>query len=113
MAGNVTSSPGCSNNGLISWWLTKGGKIIGGWVKVDWWLQNFCSLYPAGDDLQVLSKDWHHALGRNHHANWPRTDTVSDTVVAPPSDLSTALVRTLEALPQSEEGDSLPCLRGT
>ena len=29
------------------WWLNRGGKIIGGWVEVDWWLQNFCSDHRA------------------------------------------------------------------
>jgi len=32
-----------SENTWIDWWLTKGGNKIGGWVEVDWWLQNFCS----------------------------------------------------------------------
>ena len=26
-------------------WLNRRGKIIGGWVEVDRWLQNFCSLF--------------------------------------------------------------------
>jgi len=28
---------------LNPWWLNRRGKIIGGWVEVDRWLQNFCS----------------------------------------------------------------------
>ena len=31
------------------WWLNRGGKIIGGWVEVDWWLQNFCSMKTVFD----------------------------------------------------------------
>jgi len=29
---------------LNPWWLNRRGKIIGGWVEVDRWLQNFCSV---------------------------------------------------------------------
>jgi len=32
---------------LNPWWLNRRGKIIGGWVEVDRWLQNFCSGDPA------------------------------------------------------------------
>jgi len=28
---------------LNPWWLNRRRKIIGGWVEVDRWLQNFCS----------------------------------------------------------------------
>ena len=43
VAENVTFLVGGSENTLIHWWLRKGGLKIGGWVEVDWWLQNFCS----------------------------------------------------------------------
>jgi len=29
-----------------NWWLGRGGKKIGGWVEVDWWLQRFISVIP-------------------------------------------------------------------
>ena len=29
---------------LNPWWLNRRGNIIGGWVEVDRWLQNFCSV---------------------------------------------------------------------
>ena len=45
VAENVTFFVGGSENTLIHWWLRKGGLKIGGWVEVDWWLQNFCSAH--------------------------------------------------------------------
>jgi len=44
VAQNVTSFVGGSENTLIHSWLGKGGGKIGGWVEVEWWLQNFCSV---------------------------------------------------------------------
>jgi len=43
VAENVTFFDDGSENTSIHSWLRKWGKKIGGWVEVDWWLQNFCS----------------------------------------------------------------------
>jgi len=51
VAENVTLIPDGSKKVLIHWWLEKGGQKIGGWVEVDWWLQNFCSVKLA---IQIL-----------------------------------------------------------
>ena len=42
---------------LNPWWLNRRGKIIGGWVEVDRWLQNFCSHH----DLCFFMVDAHTA----------------------------------------------------
>jgi len=41
---------------LNPWWLNRRGKIIGGWVEADRWLQNFCSgLVTLDDSLGLVT----------------------------------------------------------
>jgi len=57
VAENVTLAFSGFKKILNPWWLNRRGKIIGGCVEVDRWLQNFCSLLcpVANDDVLLLS----------------------------------------------------------
>jgi len=42
---------------LNPWWLNRRGKIIGGWVEVDRWLQNFCSQISVTSQCDFVGPD--------------------------------------------------------
>jgi len=107
-AGKARWFDGCRVSLLVVVWFCRRGLGLTLGALLDTEPQ----LWPAGDDLRVLSKDWDCAPRLSPSWLAPSGHGMQTLLWRPPSDPSTALVRTLEALPQSKEGNSLPWLRG-